>query len=1160
MNPANMSALTTLLMGNLSNDKDKSAPEPQAAAPDFKTEASKLIPITQRDAIKKRLRFGEPIEGIFRELQPTIPNLKLDHIKALAGQVVFPAGAQAPTPAPEPAKPTKPEFSIGDYFMNSVLGSSSATLRNPVIPVNTSGRRPGGNTGNPRTSVRSTSTYGTVTDAAKALEAKFTSLEATPPAGFPRDKPINERIKWIIDSGTREVNSANKAFVIRGDQFVPRATTSVPQVTTATAPTAGTSEHVLPRSIPEFDTRKLHLDLYDPTRSANLLKLFNPVIAGAKATNKSMGQQLEVIHGMASGGRDLGIWGKLAVAYANNQNNAPARELIISLAKGIHKIATANQDAVSRGWTVGQTKPLVDAFGATIDDGLARLREGNTNDIQSFTRKLNSSFTNDKALSAFTSSVHHDDFSAGTHVAETGTRAPLISTQNIAPIILSDAGKVVRNQLAGQFAKTGGAGYHEATQAAANFIDAVINNPETPIAKRMSGLISDALSLSGEGQLNPKDLNNLATYVAMRRSNKAQQQGPVVNSYIANIINHLNLPKMLIGELSATWRNDAAFTYETDASGKKVKSWRKFADDFNAAAEMLRKKGGTDWTDVYHATSPWLNESILGNVFPKSWNEITKNTEAKKTKARLEEGTQYTPERANRDLIINGLKQSILTFGTVPANQMTNGVFAGDTGNDKVIANLGTAGVGWLKSLPAQTYNTLIDMAFTDEERWGKNKSTPRLLPGLSRKITPDYVANRDNLTPTIANRLIHAILNPQNSRANTQEFVDMLKESGSLKGVSSLSKDQAPRTTVIPKQSQRVQISMAKPKETAAFTDEDFDQALKAYTDLNYTYKGGGATEMKMRQAANYKLQRLMTKLKDSVRTQSVKAGGVGATNKTSASGNESLATVQRLMTAYGDQVGNNKAFPEFKQYVEDIVGHETGTKRRNVKDILGLINSLPEREKVDALKALNPNSAYKAVSFNPLGLSNQEMRDFGVQLDALIKTSPKAPQLIDLSGTLGPGVRILRKLSGDDGLKTLQIINDIAGVFDNGVPLHGPRPASMGAYNDPTARAALRTVAGESKAARASIADITKQDPIEGAGLQLQRSMISSGRLGADVANEELKHPRLIAAREKRAAASKIGEKGPTGKGFRNLLGIGGAGILAERMLEKTKRQGGK
>lgn len=1178
MNMANMAPLTALLFGQAGGNKptnnasglpQSNEPAQGSAPPDFRKEVEQLVPFSGRADIKRRLRTGEPIEGLYRELSPKFPGLKVDHIKALGGDA-FGAPKPAPVDAPAPVAAPKPkQTAIGDYFLTSVLGSSSATLIKPVTPVNMGGGPTAGNTGNPRASVRSTAKFGSVQDAAAALEQQYLSGQRPKPEGYPNTGTQQDRIAWIVNEGSSQVNSnPTSGYVINNGKFVPRKKQEpIKQVVPANAPQSTMTGQLLPRAIPQIDTNRLQLDLYDPTRSANLLSAFTPIIAGAKATNKSMGEQLKVVQGMGSSGRDLGIWGTLGQAYVDNASNPAAQELVTTIAKGIQRIATANQTAVSRGWTVGQTKPLIEGWTQSVNGAFDRLREGNTADIKSFNRKLNQSLVDNKALAAFIGGVDNKAFGEGTNVPDT-TRLPLISVENIAPVILSDAGKVVRNQLAGQFASSGGIGYKEATDAAANFIDAVINNPDTPIAKQMIAQIERALKINDAGTLKPQDVNNISTYLAMRRSNKAGATGPFVNQYIANIINSLNLPKQLIAGLQTSWRNDSAFTYETGPNGKKVKTWRKVSDDLNASAEILRNKGGTDWTRLHQISSPWLNETVLGNVFPTSWNDITKNVSNSVTKSRLEGGTQYTPERGKQDLLVSGLKQSLLsnTSFAIKPDQFNFGVFAPfDSAEADTIANLGKAGVDWVRGLSDTTYKSLVDRAFTSAVTVGNRTTKPKML-GLGTRTTPAYVGNKNNITPTIANRLIHAIMYPQSdvTAADTNSFIDQLKEDGKLSQVGPQGKDQKAVTTVIPAQGQRTLAKMAKPVEAALFTDDDFDKLQTAWTNLNYKFKGTDDTSKKMRQAANYQLQSLTKKLKDSIGTQQVAARGVGVANKASNTSGESLSAVQRLLNASGDSMSGDanaqKQFGEFKTFVDGIVGESTGTKRRNVKDILQMLNSLPEREKADALSSLNPNRVVRSVSLSPLGLTQQELRDFGIQLDALIRRSPKAPQLIDLGGTLGPGVRVLRKLSGDDGLKTLSTINDIAGLIQTGVPMAGPRPASMGAYNDPTARAALRTIAGESKAVRSDVARIGESDPIEGAGLQLQRGLITNDKLATDVGNEDLKNPRLLKARDKRSNRPIIGETGPTGKGYRSLLGIGGAGILGEQMLERAQSKGGK
>jgi hypothetical protein len=1182
MNMANMAPLTALLFGQTGANKgannaaglpQSNPPEQTSTSPDFRKEVEKLVPMSGRADIKRRLRTGEPIEGLYRELSPRFPGLKVDHIKALGGEAFgTPKPVAAPEPAPAPA-PAPKKTDIGDYFLASVVGSSSANLVNPVVPYNPSGSRPAGNTGNPRASVRSTRMFGSVQDAAASLEQQYLNGQRPKPEGYPSAGTQQDRIAWIVNEGSSQVNSnPSSGFVINNGQFVPRKkAAAVQQVVPANAPKSTVTGNLLPRALPQLDTNRLRLDLYDPTRSANLLSTFTPIIAGAKATNKSMGEQLKIVQGMGSSGRDLGIWGTLGQAYVDNANNAPAQELVVSIAKGIQRIATANQTAVQRGWTVAQTKPLIEGWTESVNGAFDRLKDGNTADIAAYTRKLNKSFVDNKALSAFIGGVDNKAFGEGTHISD-ATKLPLVSVQNIAPIILSDAGKVIRNQLAKEFlnsSKTVGAvGYNEAAQAAANFIDAVINNPDTPIAKQLTAQIENALKVNDAGTLKPQDINNIATYVAMRRSNKAGSAGPVVNQYIANIINRLNLPKQLLAGLSTSWKNDSAFTYETGPNGKKVKTWRKVTDDLNASAEILRNKGGTDWTRLHQTSSPWLNESVLGNVFPTSWNDITKNVSNDLTKRRLESGTQYTPERGKQDLLVSGLKQSLLSNASfkIKDDQFNFGVFAPfDSPEADKIANLGQAGVEWVRGLSDSTYQSLIERAFTPASMAGKKAIKPKML-GLSTSTSPQYVSNKTNITPTIANRLIHAIMYPQNNvtATDTNAFIDQLREDGKLSKVGQQGKDQPAVQTIIPAQAQRVGVKSAKPAGAELFTDEDFDKLLTSWTNLNYKFKGGDSTALKMRQAANYQLQSLTKKLKDSIGVQQVAARGVGVANKGTDTGNESLATVRRLLNASGDSMSGDanaqKQFGEFKTFVDGIVGESTGTKRRNVKEILQMLNSLPEREKADALSSLDPNKNVRNVSLNPLGLTKQEMRDFGIQLDALIKRSPKAPQLIDLSGTLGPGVRILRRLSGDDGLKALQIINDISGLVETGVPLPGPRPASMGAYNDPTARAALRTIAGESKAVRSDVARISAKDPIEGAGLQLQRGLITNDKLAEDVKNEELTNPRLARAREKRAGRPTIGEVGPTGKGFRNLLGIGGLGAFTAESQLRQQRTGGR
>jgi hypothetical protein len=1115
----NVSALTAMILGQMPNGKSNGGanqnaasappppPPPSSTPPEpvggrnFKNEATRLIPFSEHGKIRERLRKGETVDQVMQSFGDNIPGLQKEHIMSFAPEAWGAKPAPAPAPAPKPSltEGRRSATDIGDYFKSTVLGSSSANVINPTQTVRTSGNAPG-RTDNPRVNVRSTVKHGSIDEAAKHLEQTFLANPNMAPDGYPRQAPQNERLRWIIKTGTDAVNnSPNQTWNIVDGRFVKRNEQIVRPNIGQDGPEGKVTQHQQTRFVPTFRPNEFGRIFGSPYISQSTLNDFDSLVQGGRTGNKSLGQKLEEIASRASKSGD--IWGTFAHAYTQNAGHPEAQQLILALTDGTIKLATANETRTERGWDDTTVKPIENAWQTTVQDALKALEQGTTTDIKRVTKRIQSGLARDTAMSAFAGLVPFSEYKkfGYTGLNKEATTAP-IGTTDLAPTILRAAGTVVQNRLANEFARTGKPGYNELSRASARLINAVVNNPDSPIAKQLEARIAESLKLNAGGNLSQKQLLDITNFVSMQRSNQAAKSGPKVPQYLANLVNNLNLPDVLLGGLSTNWRNDAAFTESVGPDGKVVRTPRNPVDDLNAAADIIENVKGTDWSAAHAKLAPWLVTPTLRNIFPRTFSEITKNQSKATTETRLESGEQYTPERGQFDLYLQGLKQAALKAGVSPS-QLNTGIFAGeDMSGGMRIANLGLAGQRMLENVKQSNpdlYAELVNRALGDP-----NKSGKRSIPGLkfSGEITADTP-----LSTQLSNRIWHSVFNPSgtNNKSSAVSLLESIKDASPdfAAAISGKSRRQAVPTTVIPKQTQAARLTEVEAPTTKEFTGADLTKMWSLFQRLNDT-----SLPQITRKAINQQFMRLSDAYEKAIGTHDVVNTATGIAGKKGTGAAGSKDTIARYVLAEKDRiaakVGDSAVWQEFTKHLGKLDSHAKAGDTGVVTDVIAKLNSLPQNVKLQTLTLFQPNAARRAVTTNPLGMTDAEFTRFGKQATALISVfgEPKGrdAQFMDAEGKYAPGERFLRKLSNPEtAAATLQRVTELLTKANEGLPSKGPRPQVRLKREGPTERAALASVVRESKSRKAELAG----DPIVAAGNTLGRSMISNRSVIGDV-----------------------------------------------------------
>jgi hypothetical protein len=1121
----NVSALTAMILGQMPNGKSNGGanqnaagapppppPPPAPSAPEggrnFKTEATRLIPFSEHGKIRERLRKGETVDQVMESFGSSLPGLQKEHIMSFAPE----AWGSKPAPAPAPPKPSLTEgrrsaTDIGDYFKSTVLGSSSASVINPTQDVKTGGQS-SGRTDNPRVSVRSTVKHGSIDEAAKHLEKTFLANPNLAPDGYPRQLPQNERLRWIIKTGTDAVNNApNQTWNIEGGKFVKR-NEQIPRLNTGQdGPVGNVTQHQQTRFVPTFNANEFGRIFGSPYLSQSTLNSFDSLVQGGRTGNKSLGQKLEEIDGRASKSGD--IWGTFAHAYTQNAGHPEAQQLILALTDGTIKLASANETRHERGWDETAVKPIESAWQTTVQDALKALEQGTTTDIKRVTKRIQSGLARDTAMSAFAGNVPFGEYKkfGYTGLNKEATTAP-IGTEDLAPTILRAAGTVVQNQLANEFARTGKPGYNELSRAAGRLITAVVNNPDSPIAKQLEARIAESLKLNTSGNLSQKQLLDITNFVSMQRSNQAAKGGPKVPQYLANLVNNLNLPDVLLGGLNTNWKNDAAFTESVGLDGKVVRTPRNAADDMNAAADILENVKGTDWSAAHAKLAPWLVGPTLRNIFPRTFSEITKNQSKANTEARLESGEQYTPERGQFDLYLQGLKQAALKAGVSPS-QLNTGIFAGEdmTGGMR-IANLGLAGQRMLETVKQNNpdlYSELIDRALGDP-----NKSGKRSIPGL--KFSGELTADTP-LSTQLSNRIWHSVFSPSgtSNKSSAVSLLESIKDASPdfAAAIAGKSRRQVVPTTVVPSQKQAARLTEVEAPKTREFTGADVTKMWSLFQRLNDT-----SLPQITRKSINHQFMLLSDAYEKAIGTHDVVNAATGIAGKKGTGAAGSKENIARYILAEKDRiaskVGDSAVWQEFTKHLGKLDSHAKAGDTGVVTDVISKLNNLPQNVKLETLTLFQPNAARRAVTKNPLGMTDAEFTRFGKQATALISVfgEPKGrdAQFMDPEGKYANGERFLRKLSNPEtAAATLQRVTELLASANEGLPSKGPRPQVRLKREGPTERAALASVVRGSKARKAELAG----DPITAAGNSLGRSMVSN--------------------------AAVIGDTGPSGAGYR-------------------------
>ena len=1083
----NVSALTAMILGQMPGGKSGGSqptagamppppppPPAEGAAPlpNFKSEALKLIPFAQQGPIRARLRKGEPVEGILSELGTSIPGLTAEHIKTFAPPAVE---------APKPITRLTPE-AVGDYFRTTVGGQSTATIRPAPIPAKTGGGAASGMTAAPRVSVQSTTRHSSIDEAAAEINKKIENGEYAAPEGFPKGADGPARIKYIRDMGAKAIDVSTPAPRVKteGGRVVSALPKAPVPLVTGQAPQTTRSGHMLPRFAPQIDVQALTDKLYSPQSSTGLLDVFDSVVQGANAGNKSLGEKLKVVHGLAKSGRDYGVWGTLGTAFVQNEGNKDAQDLILNIARGTTSLATANETAKERGWTGQYTKPIVDAWGQTVSDAMKTLESGSATDIKRLNARIGTSLTKNSNLSAFVSNVPFGEFKqfGFSGINKVDKPAP-ISIKDVAPTILKSAGTVVQNRMEGEFKNSGRPGLREASLAMGRFVDALVNNPHSPIGVQLTKQIENTLNLNDKGTMTPQKMQEIISFVSMSRSNKARVGGPTVPTYVANLVNNLNLPNQLLSGLGMSW------------------SHPDFVRDLDAATDLLTNKASTDWGQIHKSLLPHLNERALSNIMPRTANALTANMDPVDVKKQLGEGTLYTPEQGKLDLYLKTLRNSAIKSG-IASNQLNFGIFADPHSTEAGrIANLGLGGQRMLETVKSQNpelYASLIDRALA-----APNKKGVRSIPGL--RFTGEINADTQ-LSTQLSNRIWHAVFNP-NSPTAQGTSMSVLGELGKVlpEFAAELRPGGAPVksvATVIPAQKQRAQTADVVKPDAAPFTGDDYNRMWMLWQRL------GTDTNPTVKKAINFQLQNMNDKLIKSIGVKYAASGGTGTQKVKSTTAGESTETVQRLLRLEGDKLaksqGDSAVFQEFRNHIAKLTKTGQVGNTDNVVKVVDMLNGLDPTQKMPTLQLFQPSATRRAVTTNPLGMSNQEFTSFGREAEAIIKTFGNGGDLTnytDQRGEMAPGERFLRKLSNPQtGPATLQRITELIGEAKQGIASPGRRPAVKTSRFSPTETAALGSVVRQSKTRRAELAG----DPITGAGNALGRSMVSNASIIGD------------------------------------------------------------
>ena len=1084
----NVSALTAMILGQMPGGKS-GGPQPTAGAmpppppppsegaaplPNFKSEALKLIPFAQQGPIRARLRKGEPVEGILSELGTSIPGLTAEHIKTFAPPTVE---------TPKPITRLTPE-AIGDYFKTTVGGQSTATIRPAPIPAKTGGGAASGMTAAPRVSVQSTTRHGSIDEAAAEIDKKILNGEYAAPDGFPKSADGPARIKYIRDMGAKAIDVSTPAPRVKteGGRVVSALPKAPVPLVTGQAPQTTKTGHMLPRFAPQIDVQALTDKLYSPQRSTGLLDVFDSVVQGANAGNKSLGDKLKAVHGLAKSGRDYGIWGTLGTAYVQNEGNKDAQDVILQIARGTTAIASANETAEERGWTPDKTKPIVDGWGSTVKMAMDTLQNGTSTQIKQLGSRINTGLTKNSNLSAFVSNVPFSEYKqfGFTGLNKQDKPAP-ITVKDIAPTILKSAGTVVQNQMEGEFKGTGKPGYREASLAVGRFVDALVNNPHAPISVALNAQIEQALNLNDKGTMTPQKMQDIISFVGMSRSNKARAGGPTVTPYVANIVNNLDLPKQLLSGLSMSWADP------------------NFIPDLDKATDLLLNKSSTNWSQIHGSLAPHLNARALANIMPRTANAITANMEPAEVKRQLGEGTLYTPEQGKLDLYLKTLRNAAVKSG-IASNQLSFGIFANpDSSEAGRIANLGIGGQRMLETVKTQDpelYASLVERALG-----APNKKGMRSIPGLkfSGQITADTP-----LSTQLANRIWHSVFNP-NSPTAKATTMDVLGELGTVlpEFASELNPSgngpRAPKKSIIPEQRQRVQAADVEKPASAQITGTDVTKMWGLWQKVN-----DPSLPQITRKSANQQIQELNRKIIAAIGTQDVGSAATGTQRMKGVNAGSSAEIIQRYIRTEGDKLskteGNSALFQEFKSHIDKLTKQGSVGNTSVVTNVIGMLNGLPPDKKLSTLSLFNPNANVRGVTKNPLGMTDEEFKRFGVQAEAVILKFGKPGDLTGLTdqrGELQPGERFLRKLSNPSTAPaTLQRITELVAEASKGLPIPGRRPNVSTKTSSPTERAALANIVRQSKARKAELAG----DPITGAGNALGRSMVSNASIIGD------------------------------------------------------------